>query len=69
MDPAEVRQLLSDAGAVVVQPPVLPAGTDSRLVAAIRARHARETAHRTYLGEWARLLPDTPLPVTPRTLS
>jgi hypothetical protein len=50
----------------VVQPPDLPAGTDSRLVAAIRARYAREAAHRTYPAEWARLLPDTPAPDTLR---
>jgi hypothetical protein len=62
MEQDEVRRLLAEAGAIVVDPPPLPPATDTRLVAAIRARHARELAYAAYPVEWDRLLPGVPHP-------
>jgi hypothetical protein len=65
---AEVTRLLPDVDVVLLPngEPAQSASSDSRFVAAIRARRARDEAHQALAALWARLLPSLPLPPTCR---
>jgi hypothetical protein len=64
----ELRRLLPDADLVLLPPPppAPPPTGESRLVAAIRARHARDAAHAALAEAWAQLAPTVPRPATVR---
>jgi hypothetical protein len=67
---AEVHRLLPDVDIVLLppQPPTPPPSTDSRLVAAIRARQTRDAAHATLAEAWHRLAAPVPRPATVRRI-
>jgi hypothetical protein len=64
----EVHRQLPAADIVLLppEPPAPPATSDSRLVAAIRARQTREAAHATLAEAWAQLAGPVPRPATAR---
>jgi hypothetical protein len=63
-----VHRLLPDADIVQLPPPAPapPPTTESRLVAAIRARWTSEAAHATLAEAWSRLAATVPRPATVR---
>ena len=65
----EVHRLLPDVDLVLLPPESeSPPAADSRFVAAIRARRARDEAHAVLVVGWRRLLAGVPAPVTARRL-
>jgi hypothetical protein len=65
----EVHRLLPDVDLVLLPPQTEPPpATDSRFVAAIRARRTRDGAHAVLAGTWRRLLAGVPEPATVRRL-